>query len=220
MSRSTTKWKNARGIAFDDRVRALDRAFATSPSANEATSSPTRNSIRAAVGCGGNAIRIAPASQPGSSSSSRVGGPERARAPVREHVHDRAKLQSVLGQLVDGRRGGRREAPPRDDSVSLEVLEPGSEDVRPAAVEAGVEVRVPELAVLEKLTDDEQRPALADHVEGVCDRAVLVVALHRRLRIVHARCCEMEVLTCNLKVNAASIPAFDPNEPTSARGIA
>ncbi len=74
---------------------------------------------------------------------------------MRQQVHDRAKLQSVLRQLVDGRRRGWGEAPTRDDSVSLELLEPRSEDVRPATAEVGVEVGVPELPVLEKLTYDQ-----------------------------------------------------------------
>ena len=49
-----------------------------------------------------------------------------------------------------------------------------------------MEVQVAELAVLEELADDEQRPALTHEIEGVRDRAVLVVAL-RHAAIVAAR---------------------------------
>ena len=51
----------------------------------------------------------------------------------------------------------------------------------PQPVEPRVEVRVAKRPLVEQLADDEQRPALADEVEGVRDRAVLVVALgHER----------------------------------------
>ena len=62
--------------------------------------------------------------------------------------------------------------------MPLELLEAGGEDVRAAADEVGVEVGVAELLVLQELPHDQERPALADDVERVGDRAVLVVAPH------------------------------------------
>ena len=58
----------------------------------------------------------------------------------------------------------------------LEVAEPGREDVRPDSGQAFGEVGVA-LRPLHQLADDEQGPAVADDVEGVGHRAVLVVVL-------------------------------------------
>ena len=112
------------------------------------------------------------------------GGPsERAPQCARTCSTARRAL-AVLRELVDGGRSRWTSRRLLDDSTALEVLQPRGEDVRAAAVEPGVEIRVPQAALLEKLTDDEQRPALADEVEGVCDRAVLVVRLCHDGRIV------------------------------------
>ncbi len=121
-------------------------------------------------------MRRAPGSQPGLEVTLRGGWAERPRAPVREDVEHLTKPLPVLGQLVDPRRRGRIELPATNDSALLERLQTRGEDVRAAAVEPGMEIRVAELVVLEKLADDEQRPALAHEVEGVRHRAVLVVA--------------------------------------------
>ncbi len=47
----------------------------------------------------------------------------------------------------------------------------------PQPVQSPVEIRIAERTLVEQLAYDEQRPALPDEVEGVRDRAVLVVAL-------------------------------------------
>ena len=99
---------------------------------------------------------------------------------MREDVEHLAQPLAVLGELVDPRRGRRVEPSPPDDAALLERLQARGEDVRAAAVEPGVQIRVAQRALLEQLADDEQRPALADEVEGVRDRAVLVVALGHR----------------------------------------
>ena len=107
--------------------------------------------------------------------------PERARTPVREHVQDVPEPLAVLGQLVDPRRRRWLELSPADDAALLERLQARREDVRSAARQPRVEVRVAKRTLVEQLANDEQRPALADEVEGVRDRAVLVVTLgHER----------------------------------------
>ncbi len=121
-------------------------------------------------------MRSAPGSQPGSRSPVAAGWAERSRAPVREDVEHLPQTLSVLGELVDPGRRGRIELPATNDSALLERLQARGEDVRAAAVEPRMEIRVAELIVLEQLADDEQRPALAHEVEGVRHRAVLVVA--------------------------------------------
>ena len=127
-----------------------------------------------------------------------------ASAPVRQLAEDRREREAVLGQLVDGRGCGRRKLAPGDDAATLEILEAGGEDVRPATGERPMEVGVPQLAVLEELAHDEQRPALTHEVEGGRDRAVLVVALHADLDST-ASDAKLEGLTCNSKVRTASV---------------
>ena len=109
--------------------------------------------------------------------AARRGRTERPRAPVREHVEHLAEPLAVLRELVDPRRRGRVELAAADDASLLERLQARGEDVRAAAGETCVEIRVAELVVLEELADDEQRPALTDEVERMRHRAVLVVAL-------------------------------------------
>ena len=94
-----------------------------------------------------------------------------------ELVHDRPELLAELGELVHGRRGRRRELATADDSASLEVLQADGEDVRPAAGEVAVQIRVAKGPVLEQLANDEERPPLPDEVERMGDRAVVVVGL-------------------------------------------
>ena len=100
-----------------------------------------------------------------------------------EDVQDGLAAPPVLRELVDPRRCGRIELPATNDAALLERLQARCEDVRSAAVEAGVEVRVAERAVVQELAHDEQRPALAHEIEGVCDRAVLLVTLPHRTRV-------------------------------------
>ena len=109
------------------RRRGPDRA---SPSTSEATSSPTRNSNRPGGATGASTVSSAFSSQPGKSSSSSVGGPERASAPQRQLAHGRLQLAAVVGELVDTGGGRRRQPALGDDAARLEVAQPGGEDVR------------------------------------------------------------------------------------------
>src|SRR5215218_292693 len=50
-----------------------------------------------------------------------AGQPERARAPARDRVEDLLEPGPVLGELVHGRRGGRRQLAARDQPGGLEL---------------------------------------------------------------------------------------------------
>src|SRR5919106_2624803 len=168
----------ARPIARDDGVRALDRPRLR-VAVHEGRDLVVDAELDARLGGLGRESRLERSGQPARLELDLLGRrPERPGAPVGEDEHHGAKLLPVLGELVDRGRGRRRQAPPPHDAIALELLEPGGEDVRPTSVKVGVEVGVAKLAVLDELADDQQRPALADDVEGVRDRAVLVVALH------------------------------------------
>jgi hypothetical protein len=98
-------------------------------------------------------------------------------------MHHRSKALAVLRELVNGRGSGRGQASTANHAAELELLQACCKDVRSASVEAGVKIRVAELTMLKELTDDEERPALADEIERTGDRAVLVVALRHGGRI-------------------------------------
>ena len=149
----------------------------TVPAATVACSSPTSNPIRAVGTCAATVVRSAFSSQPGGFSMSAGGGPSVCRPPARERADHGRERRAGLGELVDRRGGGRREPPARDHAARLELLEPGREHVRRAARQPLVEIAVAQRAVLE-LAHEQQRPALADEVERVGHRAVLVVGLH------------------------------------------
>jgi hypothetical protein len=87
------------------------------------------------------------------------------------------ELAPVLGQLVDGRGGRRRQLLPPHDSAGLEVAQPRREDVRADARQSAQQVGVAPGPV-QQVADDQQRPALADELERVGDGTVLGVALH------------------------------------------
>ncbi len=134
----------------------------------------------------------------------RPGRAERARAPERELPQHGAEALTGGRQLVEGRGGRWQDRPPRDDAVRLEVAQALGEDVRRAAAEALEEVGVAQRTMLE-LADDEQRPALADEVEGIRDRAELVVGLaHTRERTTPVL--ETEARTCKKQVPLVVLP--------------
>src|SRR5262249_38776903 len=95
----------------------------------------------------------------------------------------RSQPLAVLGELVDPRRGRRRETAATNDASFLERLQARREDVGPTAVEVCMEVGVAERSLVKQLPDDEQRPALTYEIERVRERAVLVVALGHELSV-------------------------------------
>ncbi len=67
------------------------------------------------------------------------------------------------------------------------------------------------LRTVHQLPDDEERPALADQIERVSDRAVLVVALGHA-RIIARLLADCEVNTCKKKVCSGRLQAFATKE--------
>ena len=90
----------------------------------------------------------------------------------------------MLGQLVDGHGPRRRELRLPHDAGALQVAEAGGEDVRADPGERIGEVGVAPLAQHE-LPDHEKLPPVPDLVEGMCDGAVLAIALHNRIVCLH-----------------------------------
>ena len=127
-------------------------------------------------------MSMAFASQPSNSSSVVGGRAQGAGTPQRQLAHGRPQLAAVVGQLVDLRRRRRRQSTPGDDAVALEVAQPRGQDVGPDAGQVLDEVGVA-LRPVHQLADDEQRPAVADEVEGMCHRTVLLVALRHAERV-------------------------------------
>src|SRR5687768_4833678 len=123
-----------------------------------------------------------------------------------EHVEHLAEPRAVLRELVDPRSGRRIELAAAHDPSLLERLQARSEDVRPAAGKSRVEVRVAKLVVFQQLTDDQQGPALADEVERMRHRTVLVVALGHAVDSSQDSF-KTQVLTCELKVSGVRSPA-------------
>src|SRR5439155_14151982 len=80
-----------------------------------------------------------------------------------------------LGELVDGGGGRGRQAPAPDEPRALHRLQPRREEVCRDPRETVEQVGIA-LGPDEELAHDEQRPALADDVEGAGDHAVLVIA--------------------------------------------
>jgi len=94
--------------------------------------------------------------------------------PEAELYECRLDLPTVLGQLVNLRRGRGREDAARHDAGRLEFLQAGGQDVRAdarQALEQVGEAARPE----QQLADHEQRPALADEVERPREAAELGV---------------------------------------------
>jgi hypothetical protein len=96
-------------------------------------------------------------------------------------VDDRLQLPSGLGERV-GDRASRRARGPFDDACSFELLETLGEHGAGDPGKAPFQLVEP-VDVEEHLADDQQRPAVSDHLGALRDRAVLAVALHTRIVI-------------------------------------
>ena len=98
----------------------------------------------------------------------------RACAPAAERRDDRLELLAPLGQLVDARAGRRGKLAPPHDSRPLELAQALSEDVGAGVDDARAKIREA-LGAEQQLADDQQRPALADEIEGMRRRARFAV---------------------------------------------
>ncbi len=103
----------------------------------------------------------------------------RAGAPGAEAGHDRLQLPAPIGQLVDRGRGRRRQPALAHHAALLKLTETLCQDVRARVRQPVLEVREA-LRAEQQFTHDEQRPPLADKVEGVGEPTCLAVGALRR----------------------------------------
>jgi hypothetical protein len=92
------------------------------------------------------------------------------RAPVGEQPQRAGQLAAGLGELVHEARRAVAVRLRDDERLLGERLQPGAEHVRRDPLELVLELVEAERAVEER-RDREQRPAVADAVEGVGERA-------------------------------------------------
>jgi hypothetical protein len=93
---------------------------------------------------------------------------------------DRLELSPLVGEVVErrGHRGRRRLS--SYESVRLKLPQSIAEEVGGDAGQPGEQVGVAAPALEEKLADHQERPPIADGVEGLGDRTVLTVGTHVR----------------------------------------
>jgi len=100
-------------------------------------------------------------------------------APAAKLEQDRLERPAAAGELVDSDAGGRVEDVAADDARALKLVQPLGEDVRADPVQAGPQLDEP-FRPEDQLADDQQRPPVADDVEGAGDPAGVVVAAGTR----------------------------------------
>jgi len=111
----------------------------------------------------------------------RIGGRrvlQQRRAPASNRLRDGAQLLAARRETNEHRRDGRRLPLPHGDAGGLELAQPRGEQVRRDPRQAVAQVGVAARPAQEQLADDEQRPAIADDVEGLRERAELAVGPH------------------------------------------
>src|SRR5207249_3531912 len=103
-----------------------------------------------------------------------VQGAEVCCAPRRQGSEGVSQRVTVLGELVDDATGRTIGDGAARDAGVLEMAQPFGEQARADAWESGQQIREASRRHRE-VADEEQRPALPDDVEGVCETAVLGV---------------------------------------------
>ena len=104
--------------------------------------------------------------------------PHALGAPPAEGQQDRLKLVPVRGELIDRAAVRQREQLPPHDTRRFQVLEPRGQRIGADSRQALDQIAEPERPE-QQIAQDEQRPAIPDHVEGGGDAAQLGVAAHR-----------------------------------------
>jgi len=99
-------------------------------------------------------------------------------SPPSESVHHRPELRASVGQMKQSRRNGRGRVLAPDEARLLHLPQALSQQVRRDAGQPVPKVGVAAGSLNQKLTNDQHRPALADHVQRLRYRAVLPVRLH------------------------------------------
>jgi hypothetical protein len=107
-----------------------------------------------------------------------VGFRHQRRAPASELENDGFELLTARGEPEEGGRDRRWRFLAGDDSFPFEVAKALGEQVGGDTRQAVMEVGVPARRLQEQLAHDEEVPAVADHVECLGDRAVLLVGAH------------------------------------------
>ena len=88
---------------------------------------------------------------------------------------------AVAGECIDRAGDGRGEHLAFHDAGGFELFEPSGQESWGDRTEPVLQVRVA-LRPAEQLANDQQRPALADDVEGVGEWAVLLIRTSRHAR--------------------------------------
>ena len=96
-------------------------------------------------------------------------------APAGQILEHRPKLLASWGEAKQGGGDWGRGIFTSDDAGVLEFAQPLGEQVGGDPGEPVAQVGVPARAAQRQLADDQQRPAVADHIQRFRDRAVLVV---------------------------------------------
>ena len=99
-----------------------------------------------------------------------------AGAPRREGAHDHPQLAPLVGQGVLGPRRMLGVEPSRHQRVLFHQLEAAREDVGRDPGEALLEILKPS-GTRQEIPDEQQGPAVADHLERLRHRAGLTISL-------------------------------------------
>ena len=89
--------------------------------------------------------------------------------------HRRDLAPALVAEGVDGTGDRRRQLLAIDQAGVLQLAKPVGQQVGRDAGQLGAQVAVP-AGASDELAQDQQRPSLAEHVEALGDRAVLLVA--------------------------------------------
>jgi len=100
--------------------------------------------------------------------------------PLGQGLEHGLELAAARGQAKEGGGDRRRRVLAHDHAGVLELAQPLGEQVAGDPGQPVAQVGVPARPAQRELADDQQRPAVADHVERFRDRAVLVVGPHCR----------------------------------------
>jgi hypothetical protein len=93
-------------------------------------------------------------------------------APLPERAEDRAECSSLFGEQILGARRVGGVKPALDHAAFLELLEPSGQNAGRESRERIAEILKAPGAIQQEIAEDEDRPAIADEVEGAGDGTV------------------------------------------------
>ena len=103
---------------------------------------------------------------------------QKRRAPASDLLHDRVQGGAAWRETEQRRRDRWRRVLACDYSGLFELPQPVGQQVRRDAGQPVAQVGVAAGAADQELTHDQQRPAVADHVKRLCQRAILPIGAH------------------------------------------